>query len=77
MIYARLEDPPEDIQAEAQTLHEEYMAQFGEGDEFPENVDPATGFRQFILEHGSEKYKKYLLKIERIRKEAERLGIRL
>ena len=72
MIYARLEDPPENIEAEAKTLYEEYMSQFG--DEIPEDVDVSAGLRKAMFERGSKELKEYLLKIERIRKEAAQAG---
>ncbi len=76
MIYARMEDPPEHLQAEANALRNEYLGQFDDdNDEFPEGVDPVVGFHEFLLEHGSKELIEYVLKVQKAREEALKDGI--
>ena len=75
MIYARFEDPPENVQAEANALFEEYMKQFD--DELPEDVNISDGFRKVIFERGSKELREHILKIEKASEIAKQEGIQI
>lgn len=61
---------PEDIEKEAWILAQEYLGQFGDDDEVPDN-----GIYEYQYAHASKKLKAYFDEMKKLRAEAERDGV--
>ena len=70
MTHYRLEDPPEEIEKEAYDLAQEYLGQFGDDDEIPDN-----GIYEYQYAHASPELKAEFDCIAKLRAEAERDGV--
>lgn len=68
-VYLRLADPPKKIGEERHRLIQEYLDQFSDDDEIPEN-----GPREYIWAHASLALRIYMKKIDRIIEKARRGG---
>lgn len=69
VTYLRLADPPKEIEEEARRLTDEYLDQFSDDDEIPEN-----GPREYQRAHASPALLAYMDEIDRIKEEARRGG---
>ncbi len=69
VTYLRLADPPKKIAEEQNRLIQEYLDQFSDDDEIPEN-----GPREYLWAHASPALRAYMKKIDRIIERAQRGG---
>ena len=58
MMYPRLQDPPEHLEAEARKLADAFFAQFDDDD-----IIPKDAYDRYLREHGSKELVRYLVDI--------------